>query len=169
MILKTELKSCQCNDTPDEYRARLIKGLLAAFPGRTIDNLVCTPSDALKFCERIRKEVGSESLHDVVILKPLMNIRKRKDCPTGLKSKQRRQKLSDKLADVGCDIEEGQFREIVSDCLADMYKSRTVDEVVCYPREAMAFCNYVRNFTECDTLTDVLILTTLMNNRKSPY
>ncbi len=167
MILADELEVCECSDSPEKFRDRLIDGLMDWFPDRTIDSLVCAPMDALDYCDKIREGVGSESLFDAVILKSLMNIRKRKDCPTGLKSIGRRRVVKRELEIAGCKMEAKAFKELVGDCLADMYKSRTIDELVCHPREASALCNYVRNRSECGDLTDEFILSTLMNVRKA--
>ena len=167
MLLVNELQACGCNDSPEKFRERLINGLVAWFPGRTIDRLVCIPMDALEYCEKIRQDVGSQVLYDVVILKTLMNIRRRRDCPTGLNAGGSRQNVSQELVAAGCQLAADKFKELVVDCLADMYKSQTIDEMVCHPREAGALCNYVRLRSKCDNLTDGLILSTLMNVRKA--
>lgn len=167
MLLADELRACECTDSPEKFRERLIEGLGESFPGRSIDSLVCTPFDALRYCETIRDGVGSQTLCDVVILKSLMNIRKRKDCPTGLKSVGPRRNLIRDLQEAGCQSGAAAFKELVGDCLADMYKSRTIDELICHPREARALCNYIRTRAQCNSLTDNLILSTLMNVRKA--
>lgn len=167
MLLADELRACECTDSPEKFRERLIDSLSETFPGRSIDSLVCTPVDALSYCEKIRDEVGAQALYDVVILKSLMNIRKRKDCPTGLKSAGPRRNLKRELQEAGCQSGAAAFKELVGDCLADMYKSRTIDELICHPREARALCNYVRTQAQCSSLTDNLILSTLMNVRKA--
>jgi hypothetical protein len=75
--------------------------------------------------------------------------------------------LKTELSSIGCEIEAAQFRELVVDCLSAMYRDRTVDELVCQPREARMFCNYVRQQARCSALRDQLILSTLMNVRKA--
>lgn len=166
MRLATELIAYGISETTDAFRDRLIDKLLKAFPGRSIDSVVCCPSDAIDYCEMIREDVTSNP-PDVVILKALMNIRRKKSCPTGLKSPQTKKHLKAKLREIGCTIEEGTFREFVGDCLADMYHNQTIDEILCHPHEAAALCNYVRARGKSDVLTDELILTTLLNNRKT--
>ncbi len=146
---------------------RLIDGIVDQYPGQTIDDLVCNPLQALDYCDSIRVGVGSECLADVVILKALMHIRKRKDCPTGLKPVRTRRMLKSELQACGCELLPAEFKQIVVDCLADMYKSRTIDELVCQPREARMLCNYARRRTNCSALPDQLILATLMNVRKA--
>jgi hypothetical protein len=168
MLLVDELTACECHDSPEKFRERLIDGLTTWYPGRSIDDLVCKPVEALGYCNQIREGVGSDYLYDVVILKSLLNIRKRKDCPTGLKLQRRRRVVKRELKNAGCQLEARAFKGLVGDCLADMYKSQTVDELVCHPREARALCNFVRRRLECEGLGDELILSTLMNNRKSP-
>ena len=167
MLLVDELKACECNDSPEKFRVRLIEGLIEWFPDRTIDGLVCSPLEAIEYCLKIREGVGSDSLHDAIILKSLMNIRKRKDCPRGLKSSGTRRLLQSELEAVGCKMPANTFKQAVVDCLADMYKSQTIDELLCHPREAHALCNYVRLRLDCQNLSDQLILSTLMNVRKA--
>lgn len=166
MQLSNELAVYGISETPSDFRRRLIERLLNDFPGRSIDSVVCRPRDAIRYCEMIRDDYESHP-PDVVILKTLMNIRRSKSCPTGLKSPQSRKRLKTKLSEIGCPIGEDEFRVLVSDCLADMYKSQTIDEVLCHPHEAAALCNYVRARGKSDVLTDELILTTIMNNRKA--
>jgi hypothetical protein len=167
MLLKQELAACQCKDSPEVFRDRLIRILTSQYPGRTIDALVCSPREALTYCNDVREEVGSECLFDGVILKALMNIRKRKDCPTGLRKPRSRRNLQRELQEAGCRMDASAFKELTIDCLADMYKSLTIDEIVCHPREAMALCNYARMRARCEHLPDDLILSTLMNIRKA--
>ena len=166
MRLSAELNAYGISETTDAFRARLLDTLLKGFPGRSIDSVVCRPHDAIKYCQMIRKEITSDP-PDVVILKALMNIRRNRSCPTGLKSPTSKKKLKSKLKDIGCSIGEVAFRELVDDCLADMYHSQTIDEVLCHPPEAAALCVYVRTRGDSDVLTDEIILGTLMNNRKS--
>lgn len=167
MLLASELKACDCSDSPEKFKERLIDGLSEFYPGQTIDGLVCTPIEALDYCNKIREGIGSESLADIVILKTLMNIRKAKNCPSGLRSKRTRRVLSKELQSCGCELSPASFKELVGDCLADMYKSTTIDEIVCHPRQALALCNHIRMRASCGTLSDRLILSTLMNARKA--
>lgn len=166
MQLSTELIAYGIAETPAAFRDRLIDKLCKSFPGRSIDSVVCCPRDALRYCEMIRKDVTSNP-PDVVILKTLMNIRRAKSCPTGLKSLRTKKPLKSKLSEIGCEIGDVAFRDLVSDCLADMYHSRTIDEILCHPPEAAALCNYVRTRGKSEMLADELILTTLLNNRKT--
>jgi hypothetical protein len=167
VLLAAELKASECQDSPEKFRERLVDGLVEQYPEQTIDGLLCTPLDALAYCERIREGVGSECLADFVILKALMNVRKSKNCPVGLKRNRTRTLLKAELLSAGCESDAAQFRELVVDCLSAMYRDRTVDELVCQPREARMFCNYVRQQARCSALRDQLILSTLMNVRKA--
>lgn len=167
MLLAAELRASECHDSPEKFRERLVDGLIEQYPGQTIDGLLCTPLDALAYCDRIREGVGSECLADFVILKALMNIRKSKNCPIGLKRNRTRTVLKTELTSAGCQMESALFRDLVVDCLSGMYRDRTVDELVCQPREARMYCNYIRQKTRCNGLQDQLILSTLMNVRKA--
>lgn len=167
MLLATELKAYRVAESPDNFKKVLITTLFSEFPGRSIDSVLCRPSDALDYCKMVRKAIASDP-PDIVILKTLVNIRRGKSCPTGLKSNSERKFLRTRLREIGCTIEEHAFRELVNDCLASMYHNQTIDEVLCHPCEARALCQYVRNRRGCDVLTEELILGTLLNNRKSP-
>lgn len=167
MKLIDELQAGECQDSPEKFRERLIDNLVSDFPEKTIDELICTPTDALDYCNRIRQGVGSECLSDVVILKALVNIRKQKNCPTGLKSRGRRRIVKKELLNAGCDLDPLLFKDLVVDALAGMFRDLTIDELVCQPREARSLCNYVRTKAECPQLSDDFILSTLMNVRKA--
>ena len=167
MKLVEELQAGECADSPEKFRERLVDHLIDSYPETTIDELVCTPDLALSYCNGIRDQVGSEFLSDVVILKALMNIRKQKSCPKGLKSRGRRRNVKRELLNAGCDLSPDLFKDLVVDCLAAMFRDLTIDELVCQPREARPLCNYVRSRAECRGLTDNFILSTLMNVRKA--
>jgi hypothetical protein len=167
MLLSAELEASECQDSPEKFKERLIDGIVVQFPGQTIDGLLCSPLDALAYCDRIREGVGSECLADFVILKALMNIRKSKNCPVGLKQRRTRTVLRTELASIQCPLTAVQFREMVVDTLAGMYRDRTIDELVCQPREARMLCNAVRQQSRCDSIKDQLVLSTLMNVRKA--
>ena len=167
MRLADELRACEIQDSPEKFRERLIENLMDQFPEVTIDDLVCAPTDALEFCNTIREGYGSEYLSDTVILKSLMNIRKRKDCPKGLKSRGRRRVLKKELLNAGCYADPDTFKELVVDLMNQSFGEQTVDELVCQPREARMLCNAVREKAECNELPDDLILGTLMNVRKA--
>ncbi len=167
MLLVHELSACECPDSPEKFKERLIDTIQEDFPGLTIDDLVCEPDRALAYCERIRDEAEAPNLHDPVILKTLMNIRRNKLCPRELKIKRHRINLDRALREHDCDLSPKEFREDLVDAFASMYKSRTIDELLCHPREARAFCNYSRSRLGCVELPNSLILRTLMNVRKA--
>lgn len=169
MLLKDELVTYGVSDSPAEFRDRLIAGLVEWYPGRSIDGLVCIPKDSDAYCHRIRDQMDCQDLPLVVILKTLMNRRRSKKCPTGLARKGSKIHLASALREFDCLASPSGFRALVSDCLADMYKSRTIDEILCYPKQSKELCDYVRSSIACEKLPDELILTTLMNNRKSVY
>ncbi|GAB5405480.1 MAG: hypothetical protein Aurels2KO_37110 [Aureliella sp.] len=167
MALVAELGACGVEDSADRFRSQLLAALPVVCEGMTIDSMLCNPTASLRFCEHIRDTHGAESLHDALILRTLINIRKSKDCPPGLGGKGPRRSLKRELANSNCAMTAAEFRDFVGDCLASMYKGRTVDEIVCYPRQAMSLCNFTRRKSACSALDDSLILGTLMNVRKS--
>jgi hypothetical protein len=167
MRLATELDVYGCSDSPAEFRQRLIRGLIEWFPETTIDDLLCRPKDSRTFCDLVRQAVCSEWLPDAVILKALMNARKVKGCPRKLKLLKSCRNLIQDLRSAGCPMKPAEFKESVVDCLADMYKNRTIDELLCHPREAKGLCQYARRKARSERLPDDLILSTLMNVRKA--
>jgi len=166
MHTSTELKLAGISESAVQFRNRLIARLQGSFPGFTIEQLLCTPELADQFVDLIRQEVHCPSLNGAVILGTLVNIRKRKDCPTGLNNKRRRNRTKE-LADAGCALCLREFKELACDCLADMYTSRTIDSVLCYPDQARELSAYVRRRCDCSSLTDEMILSTIMNVRKA--
>jgi len=166
MQTKTELRLVGITESLAQFRERLINRLIEAFPGYTIDCLLCTPEDASRFVQLIRDELDCPGLNGAVILGSLINIRKRKDCPTGLKGSRARRKRQQELQSAGCSLHLKEFQDLACDCLADMYKSRTIDSVLCYPNEAQGLARYVRRRAGCGMLDDELILSNIMNVRK---
>lgn len=169
MDLALELELCHCPDSPEKFKERLIDTLISEFPGTTIDALLCEPDNAISFCNAIRQGIGVEDLSDVVMLKTLLNIRKRKDCPPGLKKGGKTRLLERELVAAGCDMSPGNFRPFVVDCFASMYKSRTIDELLCHPLEAKMLCEWIRKQPSCEQLPNSLILSTLINVRKAGH
>lgn len=166
MNLETELTAAGYNRSVEEFNRTLIDTLISAFPNRTIDRLACIPVDAIQYAKAVQQLPASGNIPEYVILKALMNIRRRKDCPRGLQRRSPRI-LRTWLRKLGCSMKASTFRTFCVDCLADMYKSQTVDEVVCHPNEAIQLCNYARKRASCITLSDDIILSTLMNTRKA--
>ncbi|WP_437193573.1 hypothetical protein [Planctomicrobium sp. SH527] len=166
MILETELHDAAYPGTSDQFNNLLIETLIDSFPGRNIDRLICVPKDAVGYAKVIQKTQGAQLIPEYVILKALMNIRRRKEFPKGL-APERRRLLQTRLNQLNCSISAEFFRELCSDCLADMYKQQTIDEVLCHPNEATALCDFVRRKGKCDYYTNELILSTLLNIRKA--
>jgi hypothetical protein len=167
MLLARELRLSGCEDTPEEFRGRLIDRLIEWFPETTIDELVCNPANAREYCRRLTNDIGNGSPQGHVMLKALMNIRRNGSCPVGLKPRAGRKNLQRELNSCGCEMDANAFKDFACDCLADMYKSRTIDDVLCYPDQSSELCKYARSKCGLDSLPDELILSTPMNVRKS--
>lgn len=165
MRLKTELEACGCNDSEERFKQRLIDEI-AEFGDMTIDDLLCDPVSAARYCDAIRQQVGTQWLHNAAILKPLLNIRKCKNCPPGLKSRRQRTHLGNALKDAQCGYSPDEFKELLIECHTSMYRDQTIDGLLCHPAEAKALCSFVRAKTG-SSLSDPLILRTLMNIRKA--
>jgi hypothetical protein len=167
MRLHAELLTSRVQDSPEKFRHRLIDHLIEQFPGWTIDDLVCSPESSIVFCNGIREGYAVDSLADALILSSLLNIRKRKDCPIGLKTKGPRRVLKHELINNGCTIEPAVFKKRLVDIMSERFTGRTIDDLVCRPREAARFCDLIRDCTHCRALPNQLILRTLMNVRKA--
>ncbi|MBA2116089.1 hypothetical protein HOV93_32780 [Planctomycetes bacterium FF15] len=168
MQLAQELKYSECDDTGEEFRQRLIRVFDTKHPYCTIDELVCRPRDAMKYADAVRSDAKCKTLSDYIILQSAMNFRKRKKWPTGMKKEITRTNFNRALADAGYPGDRDAFREFTIDCLASMYKSLSVDHITCYPRQALALCNFVRDHSGCTNLSDELILRAIQGNRKNP-
>ena len=167
MLLTDELKALECTDSPGKFRERLIEALQLHFPEHTIDDLVCDPRSAIRYCDAVREEAECPELHDGVILKTLMNIRRAKNCPQGLKKRRTRVSTARVLRELSIDLDVDSFRTLLVDALASMYRYQTIDEILCHPVEALAYCNHIRNLLGCRGLEDSFILRTLVNVRKN--
>lgn len=165
MYLKTELKAHRITDSVEKFRERLIDALESQFPDHTIDDLLCEPVKATQYCDYLRSGIGCEEVGSYVFLKTLVNMRKSNRGPNTPTRDITRRSLASKLEEVGSSLNPTIVRERIIDEFADMYKSRTVDDVLCYPAQAADYCRVVRQKLG-ENLPDKLILQTLMNNRK---
>ncbi len=66
-----------CGLPISEFLSLLMDAHHQVCPAWTIDELVCHPRDAIRFCDHVRSQQGCEDLLDDVILKIHMNNRKR--------------------------------------------------------------------------------------------
>jgi len=168
MRLADELVASNCTFSEDDFRLILLKRLTSTYPDRTIDDLLCTPADADAYCDEIRRDIDNDNINNAVILKTLVNLRKSKSAPTRGNARSPRN-LTRELSSIGWTGTVDDFKDFVIDRFADMYKSRTIDELLCHPREAHELCKFVRNRSGITTLTDDLILSTLINVRKAGH
>jgi transcriptional regulator with XRE-family HTH domain len=76
-------------------------------------------------------------------------------------------KLETELEECGCTLDPIAFRELLEERKAVMSPTWTIDDLVCHPDEAKAFCDQIRSETSSPKLSDYLILRTLMNVRRS--
>jgi transcriptional regulator with XRE-family HTH domain len=75
-------------------------------------------------------------------------------------------KLETELAEVGCDMDPRMFTELLEERHATMHASWTVDDLVCHPDEAKAYCEQIRSEVGAP-VPDHVILRRLMNARKA--
>lgn len=72
--LAKELRSCGYTDDPERFREALADLMFSGYGGWTVDELLCHPSEAMRFCETIRDQWG-KPFSDTLILKTLLNMR----------------------------------------------------------------------------------------------
>lgn len=76
-------------------------------------------------------------------------------------------KLQDELKQYGCDVDAQEFREILADTFARMFRGWTDERMVSDTAAARDFDNAVRRIVNCPDLPDVLINMTILNMRKN--
>ncbi len=166
MKLSEELKACGFEGTTENFKAQLIEALRTDFPTATIDAVLSTPAVATRYCEVMRELFPNANLHDAIVLRTLMSIRKGKECPLKLIGGPSKVKLSKLLRDGGCSLGVADFRQLVAACLVAMCKGQSIHEVLCHPREALALCEYVKLKCKAAALPHSLILKVLLTLRK---
>jgi hypothetical protein len=75
-------------------------------------------------------------------------------------------RLSDSLPHYGIDTDPKMFVDQLNDMFHGLYPSFTLDDLLCRPREALAFCDAVRRGLGNYDLPDDLILRPMLNERK---
>ncbi len=76
-------------------------------------------------------------------------------------------RLDQELTAAGYDGTPDSFKEKIVDIFHASHPNWTEDDLVCHPRDALHYCNYVRSAVQCPDLPDPVILKTLLNIRKS--
>jgi len=71
-----DLRACGYGGDPERFREAVAEVLFSAYGSWTVDDLLCHPTEALKFCEVIRAKFG-KPFTEPVILKTLLKMRKR--------------------------------------------------------------------------------------------
>lgn len=163
MTLKKELIAHGCPDSAEKFRDRLVDTLRNRFSGYTIDMLLCRPEKAAEFAADVISETDGK-LDEFFVLHQLLNLRKRKDCPTELKGSRKRQTLVAALAEYDIDVDAEEFRDIIANSFLAIHRDLPPDRLLCLPTEAKAYCQHLRSTFQ--DIPDELILRTLLNIRK---
>lgn len=166
MKLSENLKACGFDGSTEKFKSLLLETLRTNFPTSTIDSVLSTPAIATKYCETIRETNPDANLHDVIVLATLMNIRRRKECPSKLIGVPSKTRLSKLLSDGGCSLTVTEFRELAAACLEDMCDGQSIHAVLCHPREALALCEHIKTRSKSSELPHSLILKVLLSIRK---
>jgi transcriptional regulator with XRE-family HTH domain len=74
--LEDELEQFHCEWDAGAFREMLEENKSLFAPSWTVDELVCHPDEAKKFCNAIRSLEGCAGLPDDLILRTLMNVRR---------------------------------------------------------------------------------------------
>jgi hypothetical protein len=77
-------------------------------------------------------------------------------------------RLSTALPEHGCNADPQTFREEVTELFRQMYPSWTQDDLACEPREAVKFCDMIRERFG-PKLPDSLSMKTLFNYRRRGF
>jgi hypothetical protein len=64
-----------CELAIDEFHARLMDAFHRRYPAWTVDDLLCHPRDAIRFCDQFREATQCHDLPNGLILKILMGMR----------------------------------------------------------------------------------------------
>lgn len=75
--LERELKALGCDMPADDFREMVVELRAVLFPAWSIDETVCHPIDAIRLCGAARRRAGCNDLPDDLILRTLMNCRRR--------------------------------------------------------------------------------------------
>jgi len=75
MSYEALLQISGCELPIDEFQARLMDVFHRGFPAWTVDDLLCHPRDAIRFCDRIREATRCHDLPYSLILKILVGMR----------------------------------------------------------------------------------------------
>jgi hypothetical protein len=69
------LQTSGCELPVDEVQARLMDAFRRGYRAWTVDDLLCHPRDAIRFCDRIREATECHDLPNGLILKILVGMR----------------------------------------------------------------------------------------------
>jgi hypothetical protein len=76
-------------------------------------------------------------------------------------------RLSKSLTEYGVETDPEQFVDQLAERFGSMYPAFSIDELLVRPREALRFCDAVREATGNYDLPDDLLLRPLLNRRKN--
>lgn len=72
-------------------------------------------------------------------------------------------------SDFGVEMTREEFQELMAEAFNTTFRgSWTIDELLLHPRDAMKFCDDVRNAHGWDNVPDDIILRSVLTRRKNP-
>ena len=165
MNLKSELSSAGIQLSPADFSQRVNTIFEQMFDVYTMDALLCRPVEALKYAAEVKRQLNTE-LNIAVILRATINFRKAAKAGTGRRDPNGPRNYNSILKRLGIDMTSQEFGDFVSNKINGMYKQITVDDIGCYPNEALDFCRYVKRELNSPELSDDTILAALFKTRK---
>jgi hypothetical protein len=168
--LTTLLNHAGLTMEPVEFQKAIIRCFQDLHPEITVDAMLTDPKLSKNFCQFVREKnplFEEHRIGDYLILRSLMNARKDIRNDRIYRQRARSPRLEKQLQEVGVPLSKDAFIELVQDKLADMYKNRTIDELLVHPTEAEELCENIRRQTGLTQIPSSLILRTLMNQRKA--
>lgn len=167
MRLETELKAIGYQMDAETFQTEISDAWGILNRDCSIDNFMCRPWDHREFCTMIRHRLGLNETCDDLILRTLLNTRKR-GFSRQSQERQSRQQLKTEIRAIGLDIDPTKFKTAIHSVFEDVYKLFSVDQLLMRWRDSLHFCVLIRYALGMpDSLAaNELILRTLLNSRR---
>lgn len=166
MRLSDELKAIGSTLEPMAFEGAIIESFQARHPGLTVDAFLCAPWLHAAYLDGVRRKLGVPESCEEMILRRLMNARKRGLVATG--ERPVRVALAAELIELGSLASAADFRSACVDVFTDVYLAFTVDRLLMQWRDALHYCDLVCWECELPRNRDAygLVLRTLLNTRR---
>ncbi|MFO0886232.1 MAG: hypothetical protein U0894_18985 [Pirellulales bacterium] len=169
MNFKRILRNTPWSGDVKSFKKYIVKEFNKGRGKRTIDDVLCDPVSAKAFCEAVRESLGSSDFFDGLILAALLNVRKNPSLKTQSDAKKKRPAtLQAKLKQCGLSVaDQKDLGAKITGSLREIFKGYTIDNILCYPDEALALCRDIKADDPYKGVSDELILRKLLSIRKA--